>query len=1315
MTRRLTHSFFTILMLFSINAAKAQLMNCNNHTNISMGPSCTTVITADMVSTGSPVGSTVMVLNGNNIVPQPLNNTHVGKIYTVKVTSPAGNACWGTIKIEDKFPPVLTCATSPQNVNCAISNFNLSTVQKVVFDNIPNSIPDIDITATTFGVPTVTENCGLYSLSYNDVVDDKDCNAVGLSAVVLRTWEAVDLYGNKSFCTILYNFQRQPLTALVFPADVTLSCDNNFAKDANGNPNVSVTNVPKINGTNAFPTMAGFCEINTQYHDTKINTCGNTYEVLRKWTAVDMCNATTTTKIQVIKIVDITAPIFAACPTSALFVPANGNQCDLDNYSVPLLAITDNCDAKPTLTAQILQGGAVVMNGLNVNNLPIGNYVVRYYATDACGNATTCERNMEVKDIAPPVAVCDLNTKVSLTSDGTAILPAIDVDDNSTDNCCVDINRFEIKRAADNDATYAPTLTLSCADITLMVALRVWDCHGNNNVCMVNVLVEDKLPPIITAQDTTVLCGDNTKAFTWLNAHQPQKKTTLIDIPTANNPGYYDNCDATVSFVDNKNIDNCGNGSYTRTWTAKDAGGRVATTVQKYISTNRSTFTVAFPKDTLYYSTAACDKIETNPDNTGKPKIVVTNGTCPLLGVEYTDEIFNIGGEESCYKIIRTWKILNWCKNLPAATTLINNNPNGAFVIVNDNDNGYLEYKQLIKVVDKTPPTVVFKSFKLEAVGKECKAKLTIEKPDVTDCSNETIFYYSIEDEKGKTFAQSTTFPGEYTFTANDFGKKFIIKYTAGDKCGNVATTTQTVTIKDVTKPTPVCHHWISTNLMANQMVMIDAKLLDAGSYDNCTPQGKLKFKIQYPAPSANNMPNPDTLLGTYTFTCGDTAIIPFNDQFGYLAVVGLWVGDEAGNWDYCETIVHVQDNNIVCDYKPIQMKNLAGAFKTKENNPIESVTIDMNGSKQLKTTTDNTGLMLFKDLPTSGIYILKPEKNTNPLNGVSTLDLVLMSKHILGAQPLSSPCQLIAADVNKSGTVSTADIVELRKMILGIQSNFTKNTAWRFVDKNFVFDANVNPLQVNLPESAQVKGLKGTESVDFIGIKIGDINGNAQTTGNAAGRDEKPTMRVFANDKKYQKDELVTVTFNAENAIEGYQMTLNFDKNNLELLNIDGDNDNFAVLENGIMTASVINNAKTNVMFSLTFKAKKAGIVSENIRISSDVTTAEVIENQSLIKSIALSFDQKVKTSDDLILFQNRPNPFQNETVVSFQLPTNGAATLSIMDINGRMIKQYSSEYQKGYNELKINKNDLNTSGVVYLLLEQNGKKVSKKMIIVE
>ena len=53
---------------------------------------------------------------------------------------------------------------------------------------------------------------------------------------------------------------------------------------------------------------------------------------------------------------------------------------------------------------------------------------------------------------------------------------------------------------------------------------------------------------------------------------------------------------------------------------------------------------------------------------------------------------------------------------------------------------------------------------------------------------------------------------------------------------------------------------------------------------------------------------------------------------------------------------------------------------------------------------TSNDGDYRFEGLEKFNDYTLLPEKDNNYLSGVSTLDLVLIQRHILGVERLNSP-----------------------------------------------------------------------------------------------------------------------------------------------------------------------------------------------------------------------------------------------------------------------------------------------------------------------
>ncbi len=115
----------------------------------------------------------------------------------------------------------------------------------------------------------------------------------------------------------------------------------------------------------------------------------------------------------------------------------------------------------------------------------------------------------------------------------------------------------------------------------------------------------------------------------------------------------------------------------------------------------------------------------------------------------------------------------------------------------------------------------------------------------------------------------------------------------------------------------------------------------------------------------------------------------------------------------------------------------------------------------------------------------------TNALNGLNILDICEISQHILGINPLPSPYAIIAADANKSGSITTFDLVEERKLMLGIYTEFPSNTVWRTFPDYCEFPNPLNPFQSNcLSEIAldELLALDG-DTANVIAVKIGDVN----------------------------------------------------------------------------------------------------------------------------------------------------------------------------------------------------------------------------------
>ncbi|HMO40399.1 MAG TPA: T9SS type A sorting domain-containing protein, partial [Saprospiraceae bacterium] len=286
-------------------------------------------------------------------------------------------------------------------------------------------------------------------------------------------------------------------------------------------------------------------------------------------------------------------------------------------------------------------------------------------------------------------------------------------------------------------------------------------------------------------------------------------------------------------------------------------------------------------------------------------------------------------------------------------------------------------------------------------------------------------------------------------------------------------------------------------------------------------------------------------------------------------------------------------------------------------------------------------------------------------------------------------------------------------------------NTSWRFVDASYNFPDPTNPWSQPFPEVKNINNLaEALINANFIAIKIGDIDGNARTS-SIAGTE----VRTFKGDFNFQvaDAQLVsgneyTVDFRAADvaSILGYQGTLTFDRNAVELVDIiagvaTAENFGLRFVEQGVITTSWNGAATANdVLFSLVVRAKTDVALSNVLGISSRYTVAEAYNTNSELMNVGIQFNSGTIANAGFELYQNTPNPFKGQTLIGFNLPEAGDATITVSDITGRVIKLVRGNYAQGYNQVTLNSSDLPT-GVLTYTLESGAFTATRKMIITD
>jgi hypothetical protein len=423
------------------------------------------------------------------------------------------------------------------------------------------------------------------------------------------------------------------------------------------------------------------------------------------------------------------------------------------------------------------------------------------------------------------------------------------------------------------------------------------------------------------------------------------------------------------------------------------------------------------------------------------------------------------------------------------------------------------------------------------------------------------------------------------------------------------------------------------------------------------------------------------------------------------------------GKWTYKQEI-KVQGNS--------QGGTLEGVITSVQTDAVSNVSVNLAGPQGNfnEMITSNDGKFVFNQIPSGEEYMITPQRNDNHRNGVSTLDLVYIQKHLLGQQVFTSPYQYIAADANNSQSVSAIDLIEIRKVILGVQDEFSQSQSWRFVQKGIQMPDG-NPWPFN--EYAIVPDLNesGLSAIDFIGVKVGDVNHTAQANAQQIlPRNGKKTIHVKAFGKgQIVADEQVEIELVFPKIVSGFQWTL--ETEGLEFLNIQSQsisisNQNVGQLGNGVTTMSwngdllPFSESETEMSIRLTFKATQSGRLINMIEISDQVTQAEAYSREGELYDVDLVFNS-AGIFTDYALYQNKPNPWNNHTLIGFHLPEDADAKLTVYDLDGRVLKTISERFTAGYNAVTLTDEDVPASGIYFYRLESGAYVASKKMISVK
>ena len=844
-------------------------------------------------------------------------------------------------------------------------------------------------------------------------------------------------------------------------------------------------------------------------------------------------------------------------------------------------------------------------------------------------------------DPIAPTAVCDDQVNVSLTGNGEAIVFAGTFDEGSNDNVC--FSGVKVRRMGQSYAAFGPFVTFDCDDIgqTVMVELLAIDCAGNTNSCWSAVTVEDKLAPSLHCPPAqSVAC------------HQS------ADWDYVGTPNAYDNCGiANLDFNDQENTNSCGSGQIVRTWTATDNYGNTSTCTQTIHLYDNTPIEVHFPPDYVTYDCTTVEDLapENLPAPFDRPEILYED--CELIATNYEDWVFT-AASESCVKILREWRVIDWCTYEYGGST------------------GIWSETQILKIQDTLPPVFTCPDDLLVPTSfTSCTASFTLPQPaDIQDCLPGV--EVSAFGDLGSGFQYSGVPVGAYE-----------MKYVLKDGCNNTSSCEITVTVEDATAPTPVCLEGVTIALMQGGMNELWASDIEVGSsYDNCTSYEHLELRLGFePGPGQTTPPATDAL----TFTC---------DHLG-MNVIALWVGDKVGNWGYCLTSAVVQDNAGVCAPDTTSadpMAAIAGHVYDFQGDKIPGTEVRLNGLDM--AMTDTLGDYLFGEMPMGGSYEITAQKSDDPRAGITTGDLLTLARHLMGVDTITSPYQLAAADVDQSGTLDSDDIMMLHFILLGVQPDLADGLGWRFIPEAFVFP-NDTLMTVGYPEAILIDTL-GADFMNghFTGIKLGDVNGSAMedtaSTFHALENRSLKIAEIVISDAVLQPGQEYRLPVSISTQLTGGLLQLSHP--DLDVIGVEAASVEAVfrhAAPDGSTTLSWLGaSVPGQPAFTLIVRAKRTVQVSKVLALSAQSRAMKNAEDYRLALDFgAPAFDAQVTV---------QPNPFRETLLLQYALPASEDVQLQIWNAKGQIILTQSRPGFKGVNQWNLPAHQLQVPGTYFYRL---------------
>jgi len=502
-----------------------------------------------------------------------------------------------------------------------------------------------------------------------------------------------------------------------------------------------------------------------------------------------------------------------------------------------------------------------------------------------------------------------------------------------------------------------------------------------------------------------------------------------------------DNCSFVLSDSVVINRNQCGVGFIERYWFATDSSGNSSTASQVVSFIQSSSFSeddIFWPRDTTL---SVCDDSApvALPIGVAEPSWAAV--ACSDIAVSYLDQTIS-GPSGVCEVVFRTWTVIDQC-------------------VYDGVTEGVWRHVQQLQLVDIDAPIVTANADTIEVyiTTDSCGGGYfdggIFAHQDCSEVISEIRFF------EGLNLVQSLPHDDIAYFVSS---KIDLAEFRSIDNCGNSDSIQVAVVFVDTIRPFAICRDTLQFFLDSDTSYF-DPSLIDLNSYDECAG-GLASLEVNF---------------------------IPSCNVLGWSSVE-LVVTDSAGLRNTCFTEVEVIDTSEVC---PLKSTIAYGRVATVNNHSIPT-RFDLIGALGDTVSTfhsDLDGNFAFEVELLDSVTIV-PSSNYAPPLFISTYDLYLIGRHILGINEFTDPLKRFAADANGSKSVSAFDMTLFRRLFLELSDKLPHGTSVRFIPTSSDLTLSDNALTPGILVNDVAES--DSTSLAWHAIKLGDVSGTRSLGGTA-------------------------------------------------------------------------------------------------------------------------------------------------------------------------------------------------------------------------